>query len=341
MSANPNVQNPAVNKGDNQPQVGNTNSDSLGMMSVGPAALAQLIIYQIMAMYSEIIHLDQKQKVNSLESQKEEAFGQAAATKSAGQASGGSMIAAGVCTIAGSVASALTIGLGLKSSTKDLEVEQNGIDERITPLDKIEEFSSTEEANSGGYEAGDLDLDDDGTNEVSLVAREMKEGDYSQALEPVNADKPNGPKQLTDDAKEAIKQMKAASKMKKDELPEDSDWSDFDFDDDFKLSNRKELNRLSTERNTLAQKLMTSSTKYQMYGQGLSGICNGASQFSQGIGQMEKAKYDAAASLNGTASQQAGSTANDFGQGMSKAYEAQNAEVQILEKIHQTNSVRG
>jgi len=66
-----------------------------------------------------------------------------------------------------------------------------------------------------------------------------------------------------------------------------------------------------------------------------------SSNTTNAIFSAKKSKRDAGASLFQNSAQMAGSSASDFGQAANKAFDSQNAEIQILENINRTNSVSG
>ncbi len=108
---------------------GGSEGDYLLKISAGPAALAQLMIYEIMSLYAKVIKMDQAQKVLMTQAQAKESQGQAEATKRGAHELGMSMIIAGSLAIVGS---ALSLGLtlygargGAKANKELKEAESN------------------------------------------------------------------------------------------------------------------------------------------------------------------------------------------------------------------------
>ena len=128
--------------------------------------------------------------------------------------------------------------------------------------------------------------------------------------------------------REAIQRMKAQGRD-----PQHA----FNYDK-WKKEFHQNLDRLSQSQTGFIQRRNTAQMQAQQYGQFTNSLGQFGSQLAQGIGTSKQAKHNAAATLEGTASQMAGSASTDCGRGMETAYNAQKEAVGVLERIHQTNS---
>ena len=294
------------NSSSTSPQKGN-GIDSLQKMTPGPAALAQKLIYEIMAMYADILSKDSEQQNMALQALNMEAQAQAKATIAGGKAAGSAMIVAGALTIAGGAAS---VGGGLLSlrGTKGLVNQQKELEGQMQPLKAIEPL--TVKAEPSG-ETGGLSVD---KTKIDGLVEEFKAGNFERVNEnPVASQR-------------AINRMKAET--------------GFDFDE-WKIQNNKTLDRLTNEHSSVTGKISTLSNTYQMWTQGSTQVLSGAGTTAQGIGQAAKAVHDADATLNGAAQAQASATANDFSSQMNTASTQMSDAVKALAAIQQANNIRG
>lgn len=279
--------------------------------SCGPAALAQQMIYEIMALYAKIIEIDAKQKIVSIEAQTEAAQSEADATKAAGLALGMSAIAAGFITIVGAIVAA-KLGHGNSETINSANEEVSNLNGEIAPMSKIENIDTN-------FGAADRELgpQDEDQNLVQARIRELKSGRYAGDI---------NPEEEGDVTVRAVRQMKREGG---------------DEFDNFRETLRDKLNRKTKQVNTKTSEVSNEQQRASIKSQVANSTASALSGAGQGIGQSYRGADDADATLSRTTGQMAGSTSQDFGTGMAQAYNAQNAEVQVLEKIHQTNSASG
>ncbi len=297
------------------PSTGASQGNCLLQMSVGPAALAQKLIYEIMALYAEITGLTAQQKKLMTKAQSTEIVGEAKATIAGGEALKDSLIAAGVLTIGAAVGGLVVSGCVEKFGSPKAQLENDEATNNLEKMDKVQDVMKIDGSDSegGNVRAGDLD------DNVEARIQEFERGNYENA----------GDDQVT---KDAVREMKERG------LDRDHEFNYEDWKEGFD----NELVRQSTRQNSASQKLVNRSNHSQMANSMVNNLVGSAGgQFAQGKGQAAKALHDANASVNRGASQMAAGSAGDAGQMMTKAYDAQNAEVQILERIQQTNSVNG
>lgn len=327
-----------INNQDNQtPNVSQGSSDAgngLMKISAGPAALAQLLIYQIMALYAKIIEMDQQQKINMTKAQSAAAQGNAEATVAGGTdmewmyATMGALGIAGAAT--GIIAQEVSENIG---SIKKAKIDQGEALEKLTP---IKDFDATLKTKAAQGQAGDVDeVVSDG---VHSRMKEFMNHDYtnvkSKSTVQADIDKHNA------EVEEAVGRMK----KKGDERPYNVDGSKnpnhFDYEN-WRIDVRENLTVASRDYNSAVQHTSSKLQSVNNIHQIVTQVSNSTQNIVQGVQTPKKAQHDAAAALSQTTTQMAGSAAADFGQGANKAYEAQNAEIQVLENINRTNSVNG
>lgn len=308
-------------------QVGGDANDSVDNSmfhgSAGPAALAQLMIYQMMALYLEIIGLDQQQKATETQAQASQAKAQADATIAAGNALGQSMIVGAAIGIAGAIAgfaSNFLVKIGDYNTNKTAMEEIEG---QMSPLKQIEK--SDDEILDPNTTYGPKKHDDAITPAVQTRIEELRSGNYA------------GSKEMKDpawqeDTDTAIQQLKG---MRNKDGVQTDDYAKF------KEAYQDRMARHSRDLNTRAQKMLEISNFRQTVSQMINGLSTSAGQVSQGVGNINKAQYDANAILNQTASSMAGSQTQEFAGAMSKAFDAAIQALRTLQEIHRTNSVQG
>lgn len=312
-----------VNNQDSQTQVQSNPSSSgngeTGMqISAGPAALASMLIYEIMALYAEIMHLDQQQKVNMTKAQAKAAQGQAQATKDGGWAMMGMNLAMGLM-------SAATAGIGLVVQAKVLGSDegQAASTQQTKAESELNETKNMQTALKVTKSPADIYGDeqfngDPQKNEINLRMKELGEQNFKE----VKIDPKTG------EADEIT--QKALIRMQ-DKKADFETWKE-QFNKGFDR-NTQELNTAVNRNNTLMQKV----TSYKGISDLLVGVGNNT---AQAAGNQQKANADAQASLQSTAGQMAGSSSSDFGQALNKAFDAQNAAVQELNRLQESNNVR-
>ncbi len=299
------------------PQAGNSNQAGDGgplmQGGLGPGALAMLALLTTMAMFSKITGIDAKQDENLTKAQSEEAGAEAT-----------SMINSGWAALAGAAASAaVTIGgsglayyagkgsaeqqdemSGLQKDAKALEKESN-------PMKRLTKMSD------GVTSSKNLTQ-----NNTKLTTRmnDLKSGNLNNV-----EDTPENNKLTL----KALKQIRLEDKT--------NNTNNFDslrkgLDKRIE-SNSRDINSKMTSQQTIMNNLTMKNTLFNNTSQTAGGLVKAG-------GDTAKAYMDADASLNRTAASMAGSERQSFNSAMSKAFDAQNMEVQILEKIHQANSVQ-
>lgn len=284
-----------------------------GQISAGPAALASTILYEIMAMYSQILKYNQEQKVNMVTSQAAAAQGGAQATRDAGYAQMVMYAVMGSLGVAGAAAG-IGIQQGMMRNAEGAKIADtlNDSEEALNPMKSMESaLAGTKPSIANG---GAVPTED----EVAVRMGEFERNDFTNAKNDATTQR-------------AIEQMKARG------LDEDDD---FDFDnwkDDFNNT----LDRRTQDYNSAASNLRSRQDTIVMYKSYVDAFKGLGDNSVQAWGQSTKSGHDADASLQSTTSQMAGSSAGDFGAAMNKAFDAQNAVVQILDRMQDSNSVRG
>ncbi len=316
MNVKSEVKTPEISNGVNA-------GNSLGTLTIGPAGLAAHIIYEIMALEGKIISLDQQQKVNETKARVTATDKQASATAESGKKA---MLGA---IIGGSIA----IGMGIAAfgtqkylgSRSGAGKEMQKINEERAPIlsaDKEMRSSnpiSTEEGTNLANKPG-----------VAERMKEIKAGNFKE-LPSRNTETPKTAKENEQELKDAIGALKA--KAQNGGTTEKADL------ETVRTEIKSQLETTSRNLNTQA-----SNQNGDLIGaQSISGLIttlgsSGSQAVSGGFTAAQK-KQEALASVSGTASQMAGEQAGDFGQSMTKRYDAQNNEVQVLEAILRANSV--
>ena len=323
MVAQQNVKTQATEPTGQNPNVGNPDTGSFFMVTAGPAALAQPLIYEIMEMEREIITMDTKQKVKSVDVQSKEAQGQATMQIASGEAAQAAANWEGAMTIVGAGMSLAATGYGTLKGTgaKKLQSENEA---KMKPFQKLEENEGVDVNNEA--EAGTLKISKkSGAQKLANDYRNKKFDSFKDA-------KP-------EDVKEAIGILKGVSKRNKAGMPVHPDWQGFDYDETSR-ENRDKLSNFTRENSSLSQRVASREQVWSTVGQASSSMAQGLGKLAGAPLQMDKANYDAAASLNGTSTNMAGSVADQYGKGAMDAAQAQDTEVQLLERIHQTNNMR-
>lgn len=282
--------------------------DSMTKISAGPAALAQLLIYQTMALYLKIVDLDQQQKVLMSKAQYSEAKAQADATIEAGKWLGYSMIAGAAVALAGvAVSFGFNVGYG-KAAMKKTTDEMKENEAQMAPLKKINELAPEAQSTVG---AGSPPPGSAADKRLAELRNEDYEGSNFKS----------DPKKWTENTRDALGFLKK--------------------DLEFKQRVKEDLNRLSQDQNTNAQTMLSIMTQRSTGAQQINTVSTALGQASQGIGNVGKANNDAVAGLNQTAASIAGALTQEYAGAMSKALDAALQAIRTLLEIHRANSVQG
>jgi len=289
------------------------NGNSLMRDSAAPLALAMTLLYQIMHLYAEVTQLDAQQKKNSIKTQAEEARAQADATIAGGEAlkhyasiAGWAQILGAAFTYASALGLEFVSARGAKAAVNDINENE------LKPMNAMEKEMANLQP-KGGF--GDEDNPVGLKGSAKALKQEFDKGNYSNAI-----DKKGN---LNTETKEALREMY--------KTPEEFSAFRKDFNEKFV--------RKTQEANTRAQKLNNALMGSQMWSQVAGAIGPAISTMKQAEGQYYKSLEDANAGLASTAGQMASATSQDFGQGMNKAGEAQNAEVtQVMAKFEQAGA---
>jgi hypothetical protein len=328
-----------VDKGGQTPNVsqGNNSGITFGQISAGPAALAQLMIYQIMALFAQVIELDQKQKQNSMTAQVKEAQISAQATIDSGQAQMDSLIAQGCFSIG---SAAISLGsLYVDRFNKDgqkVTAEVGEADEKLSSMKDMEETMSTIQKRDGQVMADPISQDQDVLDEIQKRKTEFfKEGKFG-SLKNGNEDfqKADGSTVLKADGKTTFKNsdiIEEAITQQKGEAGH-AQWEE-------KFTLRLKMS--SEDYNSAMQKANMRQTRISTFKEAFSTTLTAASQGIQAKYAADKAGADASTGLANAASQMAGSVSNDQGQAASSAVQFRDGAVQILQKMEDSNSVNG
>lgn len=282
--------------------------NGLMQISCGPAALAQLLIYQIMALYAKIIEMDQQQKINMTKAQSSAAQGSAAATVAGGNDMMIMYATMGALSVASAVAS-----FGVQKYMENNATGKSLTEEQTTASTKLKSMQSVKDV---------LISPADGAPVEGAVAG--KAGALKAQFEMHNFEGAGN----NEETKQAMRQVEI-EKTRDGTIEE---WKEtFNSDLDRSTQNyNSAVNRMNSRQQTITSFTQTATQAV--------GVGNNAVQAAQ---TAAKAGHDATVSLSQTTTQMAGSTAGDFGQAANKAFEAQNAEIQVLENINRTNSVNG
>lgn len=290
-------------------EAGSTSDGSLTQLSVGPAALAQLMIYQAINLYAKIIGLQSEERTNMVEAQVTCAQSQATETIAEGKASFDAALASGIMTITGAVASLAAYKAVDSSVNKDTTADMKELKPELDNMKVVEKNMSTIDTRGTAGDEQAVKYDDETEGKIESLKGDFKEHDYSRASEEPDITK------------------KTLQRLKKDE-----EWKS-EFNSKFDRNHRM--------MNSIVMRQSTVSNYSNMASTAANSLAQGGSSIAQGTGQQKSAEHRAAASLDGTSTQMAGGSASEFAQAMSKAYDAQVQEVQMLEKINQANSVDG
>lgn len=294
--------------------------DAMTQITSGPAALAQLMIYKIMQLYGEIMELQSEQRAAEVKAQVNSAKAQADETREAGEVYGKSIINAGIAAaVGGAVAFAAGVGYtklatsGLFNKSNNLTLQHNELAQEVAPMRVADKQLRTE---SFGVTAGDRPavLGQEPSNAVKTRMEQFKNGNFDHVGDGKDAT-----------SEEAFARLKNRGNAHERWLEKFND----------------KLNRLNrSESNILEQR----SGKQQM-GNQISSLFNSGkealSSYFSGKGNADKAVHDAVTIGAQTNAQLQGANASALAQAQEQAFSQQNQEIQILEKIHQTNSVNG
>ena len=298
-------------QGNNQAGVsGGPVGENMDKITIGAAALSAKAIYEIMAMYAEIIKLNQEEKVSMVKAQEAEGRGQADATEKAGKEAMMGAVIAGALTIVGALsAMGLSIGMTKVGDAGRANKEMATVGKEIEPMKTIN--TSVENGGVGGGTPTK-----ESQENVDSLVKEFKAGNYSNAKN-------------NDDTKQAVKDL-----INKGSNAENS----FNFDkwkDEFNTSYERKLKEYNTASNIY--------TARQTFANTANGFVTTTGQSGgsavNGVYQSRKAQQDAISSLDGNANQMAGNSASEFGQAANKAFDSQNSEVRVLAEMNQANGM--
>lgn len=325
-----------IDKGGQTPNVsqGNNSGITFGQISAGPAALAQLMIYQIMALFAQVIELDQKQKQNSMTAQVKEAQVSAQATIDAGQAQMNSLIAQGCLTL-GSVA--ITFGsLYYDRFNKDgqqVTKEVGAADEKLTSMKSMEETMAPIEKIEGEM-LGEANQPQEIKDEVNARRKEFfKDGNFAKLKNPDEDFVSNGSKiekrpgvfyKNSEITEQAIGKEKGEVGF--------AQWEE-------KFNNRLKMS--SEDYNSAMQKASMRHTRVNTFKEAFTSALTGVSQGLQAKFTADKAGNEASTGLANAASQMAGSVSSDQGQAATSAVQFRDGLTQVLQKLEDSNSVNG
>lgn len=298
----PQVQNQNTTPKVRNHQVGGARAQSGGFkLDAGPAALSAKLMYEIMALYAEIIELDKKQRIAMLKAQKSEATCQATAVENSGKAAAAASRIQGWTAIAGAgvqvgmiIASNVAMGRGIKAS-------QNALKEKMAPLEHLTDKAPTIEPEH--TKAGRTRTQ----AETKKIIEEIKIGNYKNVVKPVKADEPTKAQTLTREGREALVEMKKNHSAAFEK---------------FQRKIEADLHTHTLKHNSGAQRVNEINTTVSTTTQITSSAANGFGQTLSADKQADKGQQDAFSSLSGTAAQQAGSSASDYAQKMGKADQA-------------------
>jgi len=294
-------------------EAGSTSDGSLTQLSVGPAALAQLMIYKAIDLYATVIGLQSEERSNMVNAQVSCAQSQATETVAEGDASFWAGLASGLATIGGAAASLVAYKVVDNNINGDTKTQMEELQPEIKQMDVVDE-------NLTSGRPADIQGNGASKNKVESLMEEFRRHDYTNAQPDENLSE-EGKAEHKQNVEDAIGALKG-----------DENWK-AEFNKRFEVRNQK-MNMLSTKQSTASNYTNMLSQIFNSFG-------NAGSSFAQADGQKKSALHRAAASLDGTSTQMAGGSASEFAQAASKAYDAQVQEVQMLEKIHQANSVNG
>ncbi|MBS0629828.1 MAG: hypothetical protein JSS30_06355 [Verrucomicrobia bacterium] len=283
--------------------------NALMKISAGPAALAQLLIYEIMALYGQILAMDQKQKINMVQAQSAEAHGAAQAQIASGNDQLIMYSVMGALSIASAAAS-----LGVQTYMQRNEAGQEIAKEESDTLNKLTPMKGLKAALTVAPDEAEMNGPFQPGRGSNALRDQFENGNFENASDA----------QETKDAVRILKQEKSAAEFNEWESRVNKDF------DQASMNYNSAVQRANSRQQVIG-------TYTQMTTQGVTAVSNGV----QGGLTAQKAKHDADNSLQQTSTQMAGSAASDLGQAANKAFESQNAEIQVLENINRTNSVNG
>lgn len=331
----------------------------LFQFSVGPAALSQAYIYEAMALYSLIIANKSEQRISGIKEIKTSAVGNAEATREAGEAIGKALVTAAFLTMAGAVLS-ITVALGSEWASNKLTnagKQASTLEEEIDPLANISNHLSVEKAPSGAGPGsnpsyrelnkklgpGSEDTKDTQGKKlgehVEDRVKAFNKGEYKDAKTQKRTLtdrllRREDTRVLTEEqndavTREAISQMKARSGT--DGNPK---WETTEE------RMRGEHDRLTRAQSSAAQTAAANAQRSSLLGNLPTKAFEGGASYVQGDGQKEQAAKQAVASLEQSLSQMASQASQDGASAVTKAAQAQDQEVDALNRIQATNSVR-
>lgn len=298
----------------------NNNGDQNGLMymSVGPAALAQLLLNEIMALYAEIVKLDKKQAVDMAGVQFETAQSQAKAAEQAGKASGSSLIWAGALSTAFALgAVALQVKLNSSGSAADAKQKMAGMDNELKGLNAVDRELGNVEA-EGTLEGGGLAQEEPASK---TIRQQFEREDFAQAFDE------NG--KLTPNARKALARMKARNER-----------GEFNFDQ-FETRLTRRLDNRTKDYNSAANTLDAVMQKGKMASDMVNAFGSSSSNVAQGLGQSAKAVHDKDQTLDQVTSQSSGQLYGQYQGEMTKKSDNMMAAEQALDKIRQAQSTQG
>lgn len=285
-------------------------NNALMKISAGPAALAQLLIYEIMQLYGQILALDQKQKVSMVQAQSKEAQASAQATIAGGQDQAIMYGVMGGLSIAGAAA-----GFGMQTYMQRNATGQEVFGKENAEAANASSMKNVEKALSMAPDEAVMNGETE--TRVNSLKDAFARGDFVQAK---------------DDSETRVALQK---------LKQDKDAQGVDEWNKWKTEFGTKSNQATMNHNSATQVATAYQQKMSTYKELINQVFTAGSNVGQAVQTAAKAQHDAETSLQQSASQMAGAASSDLGQAANKAFESQNAEIQVLENINRTNSVNG
>lgn len=277
--------------------------NALSQGSAGPAALAQRTIYETMALYLQVVQMDQKQKNSCLDLQSNAALSQAKATIAAGDAQAQSLYWQGGMQIASAGASIAANSLLQRSDYNAAAADSNAASEELEPHNNINKMQTE----------GSETTTEFGTGDVENAALRMKGGDFGKT----EAEQKN-------DAN-VMKALRAQ--------PDDKDY----------LAVKKQLDtkilKLNEDRSAANSRMQSITSNRTMYSDVVKTVVQAISNVPQAHYTKEKAKEDAKAGLYQSMAGMTGSTGQSYDSQMSKMYDTALAGLQALDKLRNSGQV--
>lgn len=286
------------------------NNTSAWTLSAGPAALAGPMINEMMAMYQTIMSDSEKQKENEIDAQAKAANAQAASIEKSGMMQMWQGVASGGTQIVGAAGSALTSAKIGGSEYDPAKAEATTAENEMKPLTEIDKAQKTGTASVG---MGETDFVKMEGAELENTTKQMKSGNFGTT------------KEEQDNCVRALKTLKSTN--------------DPDYDIAKENLNREIDQRQETR--SAALKKMSEVTAYRTSMGGMvSQFGQAASSVVSGGLAIPKTQADAAATQQQSAGSLAQGATGTFDGQMSKMYDQELAEVQMLGALARSGEAR-